>query len=77
METKKASYIPGNRTFQPKPSKIKKKTTTPQKIPYISGNGTSNSKIKKFLIFSQKKAFRVFSQKKPLTLSGLSLQNFP
>ena len=41
--------------FKPGLKKIKK--FTPKKIPYISRNGAFNSKIKKFLIFSQKKAF--------------------
>ena len=44
--------------FRPN-SKIKKKSI-PKKIPYISGMELSESKIKKFLIFSQKKAFLIY-----------------
>ena len=70
---KKASYIPGNGTFQPKPEK-NLKSSLRKKFLIFQKMELSNSKIKKFLIISQKKAFLIFSQKKPPTLSGLGPQ---
>ena len=50
------SNILVNRTFQPKPEKIKK--INPRKMEL------SNSNIKRFLIFSRKKAFLIFQETK-------------
>ena len=58
-----AYHILGNGTFHLKLQKIKKK---------IHPEKNSNSKIKKFLVFSQKKAFLIFSQKKPSAISSPS-----
>ena len=52
-------------TFQPKPQKIKK-IYREKKFLIFRERELSNSKIKKFLILSQKKAFLIFSQKIPL-----------
>ena len=58
---KRASYISGNGTFQPKPPKIKK--ILPKKTPFIFREMEfSNPKMKKLVIFSQKKAFLIFFQ---------------
>ena len=53
---KKAFYILGNRTFQPKPQKIKK-IHLEKKFLIFWEMEQSNSKIMKFLIFSEKKSF--------------------
>ena len=50
---KKAFYILGNRTFQPKPQKIKK-IHLEKKFLMFGEMEQSNSKIMKFLIFSEK-----------------------
>ena len=60
---KKASYIPGNGTFQLKPEK-NLKSPLRKKFLIFQKMEPSNSKIKIFLIISQKKAFLIFSQKK-------------
>ena len=67
---RKASYIPGNGTFQLK----NKKNPLLKKFLIFREMELSNSKIKKIVIFSQKKAFLTFSQKKPPALSNLSPQ---
>ena len=62
---KKASYIPGNGTFQPKPEK-NLKSPLRKKFLIFQKMELSNSKIKKFLLISQKKSFSyIFSKKSP------------
>ena len=64
---KKASYIPGNGTFQPKPEK-NLKSPLRKKFLIFQKMELSNSKIKKFLIISPKKSFSyIFSKKAPRT----------
>ena len=70
---RKASYIPGNGTFQLKLKK-NKKSLPRKKFLIFWEMELSNSKIKKFLIFCQKNTFHLFSQRKPRAPSGLGLQ---
>ena len=70
---KKASYILGNGTFQPKPQKMKK-IHSEKRFLIFQEMELSNSKIKKFLIFFKKKAFLIFSQK--ILLSVFILPTF-
>ena len=78
METpKKMPYISGNGNpkkllifwekdlFSPSSRKLKK--STQKKILIFREVEQSNSKIKNFVIFSQKKAFLIFPEKEPCT----------
>ena len=66
----KIPYILGNEN----PKKTKKIHLLPPSFPPKKTFRKWNSKIRKFLIFSQRKTFLIFSQKKPPTYFGLSSQ---
>ena len=66
-------------TWRPSPPPVpsqEKKISPKTKSLIFQEMELSNSKIKKFLIFSQEKAFLIFSQKNLPTLSSLSPQKF-
>ena len=77
METKKASYIPGNRTFQPKPSKIKKQQQPPKKFLTFQEMVLLTLRSRNFLYFLKRKLFVYFLKKSPSHFLASALKIFP
>ena len=67
----RATWCPSQRKLKEKTKKI-----CPQKIPYISGNGTSSSNIKKILIFLEIKPCTFRPQSSKFSLKEPALKKF-